>query len=98
MKDLKFAIPDNVVEADERAHKDTEVACFTCHTSWTTSCAGCHLPIEANWKTERQHYEGGETRNFATYNPQVVRDQIFQIAWVDLCKPIHLGCRQQSSR
>jgi hypothetical protein len=51
--------------------------CYTCHTSWTTSCAGCHLPIEANNKTERHHYEGGETRNYATYNPQVSRDQMF---------------------
>ena len=40
---------------------------------------GCHLPIEANWKTERHHYEGGETRNFATYNPQVARDDMFQL-------------------
>ena len=55
------------------------MACFTCHTSWTTSCGGCHLPIEANWKTERHHYEGGETRNFATYNPQVARDDMFQL-------------------
>jgi hypothetical protein len=61
------------------AHKDEEVECYTCHTSWITSCAGCHLPIEANWKTERHHYEGGETRNFATYNPQVARDQMFMI-------------------
>ncbi len=62
------------------AHKsDSEFECFTCHTAWTTSCAGCHLPIQANRKTERHHYEGGETRNFATYNPQVVRDQMFQI-------------------
>ncbi|MDH5322611.1 MAG: hypothetical protein OEW81_09400, partial [Gammaproteobacteria bacterium] len=42
-------------------------------------CAGCHLPIEANWKTERHHYEGGETRNYATYNPQVARDDMFMI-------------------
>ena len=55
------------------------MACFTCHTSWTTSCGGCHLPIEANWKTERHQYEGGDTRNFATYNPQVARDQMFQL-------------------
>ena len=62
------------------AHKsDSEFECFTCHTSWTTSCAGCHLPIQANRKTDRIHYEGGETRNYATYNPQVVRDQMFQI-------------------
>ena len=60
-----------------RAHTDDKVECYTCHTSWTTSCGGCHLPIEANWKTERHHYEGGETRNFATYNPQVARDDMF---------------------
>ena len=67
------------VDPESLAHKDEEVECYTCHTSWITSCAGCHLPIEANWKTERHHYEGGETRNFATYNPQVARDQMFMI-------------------
>lgn len=61
------------------AHDNEKMSCFACHTSWTTSCSGCHLPIQANWKTERHHYEGGETRNFATYNPQVVRDDIFQL-------------------
>ena len=66
-------IPEN------RAHDNEKMACFTCHTSWMTSCAGCHLPIQANWKTERNKYEGGETRNYATYNPQVVRDQMFQL-------------------
>ena len=67
------------VAVADRAHKDEEMECFTCHLSWTTSCAGCHLPIQANWKTDRLHFEGGETRNFATYNPQVVRDQMFQL-------------------
>jgi hypothetical protein len=61
------------------AHDDSEMACFTCHLSWTTSCAGCHLPIEANWKTTSHKYEGMETRNFATYNPQVARDEMFQL-------------------
>jgi hypothetical protein len=65
------------VPAAERAHRDSQMMCITCHTSWTTSCSGCHLPIEANWKTERDHFEGGTTRNFATYNPQVARDDIF---------------------
>ena len=55
------------------------MACYTCHLSWTTSCAGCHLPIEANQKTARHHYEGGETRNYATYNPQVAREDMFQL-------------------
>ena len=81
---LMKADPNNMdwglnVPADKRAHKPDEMECFTCHLSWTTSCGGCHLPIEANWKTERHHYEGGETRNYATYNPQVARDQMFQL-------------------
>ncbi len=67
------------VAYSELAHRDEEIECYTCHTAWITSCAGCHLPIEANWKTDRHHYEGGATRNFATYNPQVARDQMFMI-------------------
>jgi len=67
------------VPMEDRAHKDPDLACFTCHLSWTTSCGGCHLPIEANWKTTMHHYEGEETRNFATYNPQVARDEMFQL-------------------
>ncbi len=65
------------VPADQLAHSYDEMECYTCHTSWTTSCGGCHLPIEANWKTDRHHYEGGESRNYATYNPQVARDEMF---------------------
>ncbi len=67
------------IAAGDRAHRDPEMACFTCHLSWTTSCGGCHLPIEANWKSKIHKYEGGETRNFATYNPQVARDEMFQL-------------------
>ena len=67
-------VPDS-----DLAHPDSEMACFTCHLSWTTSCGGCHLPIEANWRTTTHHYEGEETRNFATYNPQVARDDMFQL-------------------
>jgi len=65
------------VPLDQRAHSEDKMLCYACHTSWTTSCGGCHLPIQANWKTERHKYEGGATRNFATYNPQVARDQMF---------------------
>jgi hypothetical protein len=67
------------VAPDELAHKPNEMACFTCHLSWTTSCGGCHLPIEANWKTKSHKYDGVVTRNFATYNPQVARDDMFQL-------------------
>ncbi|QLC26763.1 hypothetical protein HFP57_02295 [Parasphingopyxis algicola] len=64
---------------EDRAHPDDEMACFTCHLSWTTSCGGCHLPIEANALTSSHHYDGLQSRNFATYNPQVARDQMFQL-------------------
>jgi hypothetical protein len=63
------------------AHNDDKMECYTCHTPWTTSCGGCHLPIEANAKSDRHRYEGGETRNFATYNPQVLREDIFMLGW-----------------
>ena len=69
---------DSVAEED-LAHSYDEIECYACHTSWTTSCGGCHLPIEANRKSERHKYEGGETRNFATYNPQVARNQVFHL-------------------
>ncbi|MCB2072711.1 MAG: hypothetical protein H6917_07505 [Novosphingobium sp.] len=76
--DGKFGFGPGVA-MDDRAHKEPEMACFTCHLSWTTSCGGCHLPIEANWQAPVHHYEGEVTRNFATYNPQVARDQMFQL-------------------
>jgi hypothetical protein len=61
------------------AHSGNKIACFTCHSSWMTSCAGCHLPIQANWKQDSKHYDGKTTRNWASYNPQVARDDMFQI-------------------
>ncbi len=75
------------VAKEDRAHGDDRMTCFTCHLSWTTSCGGCHLPIEANWKTSMHHFEGEETRNFATYNPQVARDEMFQLGRHMLTKP-----------
>ena len=67
------------IAPEDRAHGTEEMACFTCHLSWTTSCGGCHLPIEANWKTKSHHYGTEEPRNVATYTPQVARDQMFQL-------------------
>ncbi len=69
----------NGVAEKDYAHSDDKMTCYSCHVSWTTSCSGCHLPIQANVKSERHHYEGGSTRNFATYNPQVARDDVFQL-------------------
>lgn len=78
-KDTKSQYFGTDVAWEQLAHSDDELECYTCHTSWTTSCGGCHLPIEANWKTERHRPEGGASRNYATYNPQVAREEIFML-------------------
>lgn len=78
-KDTETQAWGDATDASNLAHTDSNMECYSCHTSWTTSCGGCHLPIEANWMTERHHFEGGISRNFATYNPQVLRDQIFSL-------------------
>src|SRR6185436_1752923 len=61
------------------AHADAKMTCYACHTSWMTSCSGCHLPQEQNVKSGTQHYEGLETRNYASYNPHVIRTDAFMI-------------------
>jgi len=61
------------------AHAYEKMECQSCHTSWITNCFGCHLPQQANWKKGMNHFEGGETRNWTTYNPQVLRDEGFML-------------------
>jgi len=61
------------------AHTDAKMTCYACHTSWMTSCSGCHLPQEQNAQTEMNHYEGTVTRNYASYNPQVIRTDTFML-------------------
>ncbi len=56
-----------------------KMTCYACHTAWMTSCSGCHLPQEQNAKSEMHHYEGTATRNYASYNPQVIRTDAFMI-------------------
>ena len=61
------------------AHADTNISCQICHTSWATSCFGCHLPMRANNKVAANKFEGTTTRNYTSYNPQVVRDDVFML-------------------
>jgi hypothetical protein len=68
-----------VADPNRIAHSDSKMTCYACHTSWMTSCSGCHLPQEQNVKSEMRHYEGIETRNYASYNPQVIRTDAFMI-------------------
>ncbi len=63
----------------ELAHRDADMTCVACHSSWVTSCFGCHLSMEANRKMPNRHNEGGFSRNFTQYNFQVLRDDIFML-------------------
>jgi|CXWL01.1.fsa_nt_gi hypothetical protein len=70
---------DGGADPSRLAHADNRITCYTCHSSWITSCFGCHLPQEANLKSKMLHYEGETTRNLASYNPQVIRTDVFML-------------------
>jgi hypothetical protein len=61
------------------AHDNEKISCQVCHTSWATSCFGCHLPMRANQRVPTNKYEGITSRNYTPYNPQVIRDDVFQL-------------------
>ena len=42
-------------------------------------CFGCHLPMSANETRAHEQIRGHTTRNYTTYNPQVVRDDVFML-------------------
>ncbi|HUE37998.1 MAG TPA: hypothetical protein VMR29_00735 [Candidatus Binatia bacterium] len=66
-------------EGKELAHADENMTCFACHSSWMTSCFGCHLPQQANRRTPMLHNEGETLRNWTSYNYQVLRDDVFML-------------------
>jgi len=61
------------------AHGNDRMTCYACHSSWTTSCFGCHLPMRANAKSPMLHNEGLDTRNYTSYNFEVLRDDIYML-------------------
>jgi len=64
---------------DRLAHDPDNFSCYSCHTSWTTSCFGCHLPMRANWRKENQHNEAKFSRNYTNYNFQTLRDDVYML-------------------
>ena len=70
---------DVPADSNQLAHRDANMTCVSCHSSWVTSCFGCHLSMQANRKMPNRHNEGGNTRNFTQYNFQVLRDDIFML-------------------
>ena len=73
---VSLDVPAN---SNDLAHRDDDMTCVSCHSSWMTSCFGCHLSMQANRKMPNRHNEGGNTRNFTQYNFQVLRDDIFML-------------------
>lgn len=74
------ALPEDHPAVDAPyAHGDEQMTCYACHSSWITSCFGCHLPQKANERSDMHRYEGIETRNYATYNPQVIRTDVYML-------------------
>ncbi|HEY3170681.1 MAG TPA: hypothetical protein VGK08_06730, partial [Thermoanaerobaculia bacterium] len=69
----------NLLDPAKLAHASGKVACQTCHTSWVTSCFGCHLPMAANRKKPNLHNEGTDSRNWTGYNFQTLRDDVFML-------------------
>ena len=61
------------------AHANGSMTCYACHTSWTPTCFGCHLQMTANVKRPMLHNEGLTTRNYTSYNFQVLRDDIYML-------------------
>jgi hypothetical protein len=61
------------------AHADERMTCATCHSSWITSCFGCHLSQTANQKRRALHNELQTTRNWTQYNFQVLRDDVYML-------------------
>lgn len=73
-------VPAADVSGDmELAHNSNDMACYACHTSWTTACFGCHLPMRANMKRDKLHFEGTYTRNYTNYNFQTLRDDYYML-------------------
>jgi hypothetical protein len=67
-------------DESQLAHANSRMTCYTCHTSWTPNCFGCHLSMTADAKRPMLHNEGLTTRNYTSYNFQVLRDDGYMLA------------------
>ncbi|MBV9126549.1 MAG: hypothetical protein JO117_00525, partial [Verrucomicrobia bacterium] len=92
---------DVPADADERretlAHNNEAITCQICHTSWATSCFGCHLPQKANQRVPQNKFEGVTDRNYTTYNPQVLRDDVFMLGVDGTTKKHRMAVLRSSS-
>jgi hypothetical protein len=74
------SVASEMPQDDEHlAHANSSMTCYSCHTSWTPTCFGCHLQMTANARKPMLHNEGLTTRNYTSYNFQVLRDDIYML-------------------
>lgn len=66
-------------EVQKLAHPMKEMTCVSCHSSWTTTCFGCHLPMTANQRMPMLQNEGTLTRNWTEYDFQVLRNDMYML-------------------
>ncbi len=91
-------VPGTEAECQEKlAHSNKSMDCQICHTSWATSCFGCHLPMKANQRVPLNKFEGVLNRNFTTYNPQVIRDDVFMLGLDGTVKKNRMAVIRSSS-
>jgi hypothetical protein len=67
-------------DPSQLAHENSKMTCYACHSSWAPTCYGCHLPMVANQKMPMLHNEGLTTRNWTSYDFQVLRDDVYSLA------------------
>ena len=66
-------------DSSKLAHQNSKMTCYTCHSSWAPTCYGCHLSMTANQREPMLHNEGLTTRNWTSYNFQVLRDDMYAL-------------------
>jgi hypothetical protein len=91
-------VPSNEKQCRRKlAHSNESMDCQICHTAWATSCFGCHLPMKANQRVPLNKFEGVVDRNYTTYNPQVVRSDVFMLGLDSTVKNHRMAVIRSSS-
>jgi hypothetical protein len=91
------AAPKDEDSEERLAHSNKNMDCQICHTSWATSCFGCHLPLRTNNKMPTNKFEGVASRILTSYNPQVVRDDVFMLGLDGTVKDNRMAVIRSSS-
>jgi len=70
---------DATKSAANYAHSNDKMTCYTCHTSWAISCAGCHLAGKTNRNAPSSHFFGEKTLVDVGYYSQGLRSDCLML-------------------